>query len=1644
MNLNNILTAADTTAAEVDGQGIFAKATDFLTKGVPSAAVSGLVSLANTGIFYKNKIVGGDTEELDTAAILDQGSASMGQYYRDNQQALDTLGFVAASFIPGSMAVAGVRAAQAGRAAGAFRYSGMVPAVQQEKALRAGLTAIAEKGPSVFESINASKRAALAWGFADNVLQAAAFETAAAVTLYRSPTLKDESFGDIAWDVAKSSLFGGAIGGAIEGIMVNGIFKNAARVVDGKLRQVDTITSLKNLGMGVGDESFTVIDSVLDLTRRQYDATVPFKYRVNGREQSIDLNVNPLMTKTAQVTQEKALEMVQGRLANISADPSVGRVLAANLMKKAEEGLAAGLPTDQIRAEMGDLLWGLKRVDGVGSDDINFAADVFYVLPGRHVGTREGLEAALTTTKPGKTAQAYVMRGRWEDAKMGTLGQGTVPADLREAWKAGYDSVLDPSTGRIEFNPVSEIFKKINPKTQQDAVMRVYNPRMHTAYDDAVPYIADIATQNSALEHFPAGVKAGKKAFTFSTTKSIAPTDVVEATARHYWAEHEVKSLAGVEIQWNDFALLNKLREMPWLADESTMIRKADGTTMKVQGATNLPHWIMQQKVEAFNAMEKGIDHRIASGILGVEPQWVELVSKTGGDLTAMAKEMPLSFRPLASFGERENLILSYDKASMDVGPAFEDGMLAYRNRVKHQTEKLNDAVRSIVPKEIADTMPEFAGVSAKQAESSGAGPGLASFSNADYNDPLRAYLQSLGQWMQNAGTTMRSQSLDALQPFAAKILTNPTPELGKIVSLYRADADGLALYEGRVVDLAFAKAVKGLSPEEVAQRGIKPKTDIPLGEDARNFLQTFASQHSEYVQKMEVLRAAQGLPKRFDPDRLYLPPIDTRKTPYFALVKEPEGRAFSSGEVSMVTARDPEQLRQLIADIKQNHPHLEIHLKGDTEAYYKAKAQYDFQSGLNNPDIDSTLKKSGVLRDFAPVMEPTAVIDQFVDFIGKRDSQFLRNVVSAKNAQLFSELDWLSVQNTKLAESKMGYIGRMTGKTIEDPFGDYKRLALGISKKSEYPIWHQANDFVDMLGTRAYQIAERTFGKAKAGQLSWEDANKELESVGLTGPFRGEADYFNAQLKGSGNLFRTAVAKANSLLATVGLRLDAANAAVNILSSPIMQAAEVSAIRNSLKGDAQLLGKFDEMRQVLSPDGKLAMPTIGKLWAGATSSFFGPSKEALLKRYTDIGVVKGDMQLFHAMIEDLSLLPTLKDAGAFAKAVDAATEKGAKWTGNNFAEQFTRFVSADMMRQLTEPVVAAGKMSTKEQDAFIRIFVNRTQGNYVASQRPILFQGTVGAAVSLFQTYSFNLYQQLFRHIENRDLRTIAVMGGLQSGLFGLNGLPMFDAINTHLIGMASINEGHRDAYSTVVNLTGKQMGDWALYGSLSAFPLFGDGWPGLYTRGDLNPRHLTILPTSLADVPAVSVGTRMLQAIQGFGESVSAGSGLGSAMLGAMEHNGLSRPLAGLATVMQGEATTSKGSLIAAHSDFWSVATATRIAGARPMDEAVALNTKFRLEAYKAYDRERIEALGTAVKKKLRAGDATEEDFLNFAAEYAARGGRVESYNAAMKRWMKEANQSTVNTLMSAHKTVYGQRLMEVMGGDPLPDYANQPAKE
>jgi hypothetical protein len=1336
--------------------------------------------------------------------------------------------------------------------------------------------------------------------------------------------------------------------------------------------------------------------------------------------------------------------------------------VAPKLLSIVQDGKKAGKSDSDIRMELGNLLFNLEKMEGLAAQEIDFAADVVYLIPGGKINSVGDIPAALTTTKVADTAQGYRIVGDLAEAKMAAIGIDVQSA--KEAWLAGYDMLLKPS-GEMAINPASTIFKSVNK--ENDSLLRmVFNTRSGTTGDSALAAIADMAHGTTPLKSTPSGVVSGNLTYQISRDSFKAGMSSTEVTARHYWAATQVKTLHNTTIDGRDFSLLDLLLAKPQLADENTWIKLGDGNKINfLDVQTDYANWLKNQKVaaavEMFTPAEEAIkdavkaaevarkkeliDSRLVAYRLNVDHDWLEKATQVNFDSAQLLQDGV--FRKLESYAARDNVVFAYDRKAYDEmmkpGRDFLSPLIDYKTRVTIGVQKAQEASASVLKGDYA-LLPDYrAEELAGGADQTGAGAGFVSFANAAYGDKMRVWAQDSGKAVNLITQKRANETLTRLQPYAAEILSDGklAAELGAVTNKVRTTAEPLALFEGKLVDMRSLKDyLRELEKGGAGQPDtVGFKVSVEMNPKVYAFLSEHHNIHKEQLAARTELANAQGLKVHFDSNQLYLPPVDTKRFPFIAFVRAKEGKMFNDSESVMISAKSANELESKILAIRESHPELDVFTKKDTEQYFKAKGDYEYSRALNEPSLDPFLKKEGKLGDVQPVMDGKAVLEDYIEYHQRRSRLITQEAVQVNYAQTFAELEWLSSKNRAVRESKLGYIGSLLGKSTVDPFGDYMNTALDISKRSEFQLWHQMNEFVDGAGTRGYEIMEKGFAQARAGQIDFEEANRIIERVGAGLPYKTQQEFLLAQSGNNRNVIKQAIAKGNSLLATITLRLDAANALVNTISSPIMLGSEVSSIRNSIKNHPELVGKLAELMSVKDPASGAAIPSTTKLIGRAVQNFWGKENKALMGRYKDIGAIKDITSQYHEMMADMSLVPDLVP-GKWAKRIDDWTEKGSLFTGNNFAEDFTRFVGADVMRQITHPLVEAGKMSVKEQNAMISIFVNRVQGNYISSQRPILFQGTLGAAIGLFQTYQFNMFQQLFRHIGDRNTKTIAVLAGMQGATFGLSGMPFVEAVNTHLIGNASINEGHRDIYSTIA-AANKEAGDWLMYGTPSAFPLFSDKAPALYTRGDLNPRHITIVPTSPTEVPLYEAGSRVVSTLINTGKNIMNGADLGPALLNGLEHNGVSRPLAGIAQIMQGFSTTSKGSIISSSSDFSAIATASRIAGAKPMDEAVAMNHRFRQRAYQAADQERTEQLGQVVKQKIRSGTLESEDITEFAAKYAASGGRIEGYSGALQRWFKSAKQSEVNKLMEAHRSPYGKRMLEVMGGEPLEDMMNTP---
>lgn len=1412
------------------------------------------------------------------------------------------------------------------------------------------------------------------------------------------------------------------------------------------------------------------------------------------RKTMVNLDISKVLETTLSGAQKKAMTSLEGAVADLAVDPTVRPILASKVIGDLTSMRAAGMAPELVRERMGDWLFELKKVRAA-TDEVKYGPeDLWYFrekfTPEEIAGfkTTEDYSRASVSQSPfpeNAYKNPYVFVGTVEQrqqafANAGVIGhpdmEGGYPT-LTAAWKDGKD-VAFMADGTIRVNDNSKLWQRL----KQDPVKnpnQFINTRTGAFTSDAVLTAADKLAPKSVMSFTPTGVRLPQRdapEIFLRMEKFDEKGSTEYFTARHAWASQLSDQQLPTTVRVDDFSLLDRFRSVQGESLENTKLLRPDGTEMGKLSDFSLNDVIRNSKLSEAQRLfseageaGKVVDFREVAYRLNTDAKWLEETvamrfknAMAGGEVLSAGSSPGLSL-PLDIYTRRENLVAEYARpqqfsaqdtifpemswqekknrilnGAYNNGGTFVTGEVAWGGRVRAAQQVNRNAAGAVLGGEKASQLLDLAQDASKLANDLGSGSSSFGSSNANYGDLLPLWAQDTGKkahlWVQQE----QAKVMDQFGPVALALKTDrqAAAEVGVLTNMLRG-TDEKYVWAGE--KQWMLRELQGLSGEKltaaletVNATGRKAYVDLQSDVAAR-FFRTHTDINADRVDRRRVLNNARGVTSNFDGNTVYAPPIDTTYFQHFAFVRPVDKKAFGTSEVTMVFGRDAAELSRRVAAI--DHNQFDVISKRGTEEWFKAKDLYDFSRVINEPQINSALKRSGALTNVFPEVRAENIAEDYIRWHQNQSGRLIRDAIETHYAQQFAEIKGLGRDYSDLATSRFAGSGK-TSTEITNPYDDYLKTALDISKRSEYQFLHQANEFVDALGVRAYRTLSTFFDQGKKGLIPWTEVNAIAEKHGIKGMYENSDQYFLSNVPRDRNLIKEGITKANMLLANTILRLDFFNSALNVISTPLLASTELASLRTALKNDPASLGKLGEALSIAVPGGNgLRVPSTAGLIAKAIANFFGPEKQALLARYKANGDVRETLDQFHSMLDSLSMRSDYK---VFSDGVTKAFETGAKFTGNNLAEEMTRFISADIMRQLTEPAVQAGKLSLKEQNAFISVYTNRVQGNYISSQRPIVFQGVLGSAVSLFQTYSFNLMQQLLRHVGNKDKRAVATMFGMQAGLFGLNGTPFFEAVNTHLIGNAAVNQGHHDAYSVAPALFGKEVGDWMMYGTASAFPLFSNNAPALYTRGDINPRHMTILPINPLDIPAVSASIKVASNIADMGKKMLGGADLGPTLLQGLEHNGVNRPLAGLAQVMAGQATTSKGGLISAANDFSAISTAARVLGSRPMDEAVAVNNLYRMKAYEVADRERIEFLGEKVKTYLGRNQFPPDDVMDgFMKDYAKSGGRLENFQASLQRWSKDANQSVVEKMRGKLQSSYGQRLSEIMGGTPLPDY-------
>ena len=1544
-------------------------------KFIVTAAVSGANSFYTTGVAVGN-FFGLDAKAKDTADVLASLDSDLGAYYQENREYADLAGFMISSLVPGIGGVkllnAGQRslkaAVESGRIGGNLsKATGLLIPKAEEYAAKAA--AEIAQSSATFSWMNANTLNAIRAGVGQAALESAAFETAVAATMFKSPVLDEADGWDIAKNIATGTVVGGAIGGVFSAAKTYGTIKALIKKADEAEKPFTHITELP--GASPADRIIQAFDDLDIMPSAPVEGEFASKFsRLRGNKED-KLN-NNIRTAVHEMTVGKDTE-----IANQLADAIKGldsRQIASNFLYADELGRLS----QKLKVEK-ELSAAEKKLIKSGAADI-----------------------------------------------MNTSGAATIPK------KVGYIKLLGDDIGKVYFDA---------PK-----VLTLADTLANEA--EVIAYAKNAGFKEKAL------------------WSALETRNHLEAEARYIWADKFAKVSDGMVIHEHDIPLLEKAVAAKL---SRVTVKTSDGYEYAITSADDLLKHVQVSKQEvAWNLLKgkqagTGISTEEIAKITNTKLSYLE--GELKGSLEdslfarqAFQRDYTQSMVDKGLWSQSKGMIDTSVKPSwmkmsyridelQDANGMLLEGMAA----IKAKAKLYQQAVDNVFAKYATDIDARFYHPDESlilKANRFGAGPGLFSFANGNYHS-LESWAEQIGGATAALRKSIKDATSERLQVSAYKLANNQAAaiEFETINQTIASSSEKYVLNDAG--DALLPRSLKRYH-EEIAKgnkNAVPPKLqeNAPLeikikNPETREAISVHIEVNGKRITGYKELRAVQGAEDSKDAATFYPIRPNPKDYPHFAFVVDPS--VTGAGHVKMIHAAAPKELEAMIEKVPSK---FKVITKGQSEEFHQALGDYQYERTLHENYIDSELKSQGINSQFFVKTDPQKITQDWVESHLRSDDVFARELVNAKFEKEFGELRALGETYTNVAGSKYGGSYRYAENVTKNPYLNYVKTALDISQLNEHPLLIGFNTLLDGAFSKAMNVVSTAFSQVK-GSSDLDQVNALLKQYGVKSAYYDTATELLANHSAPKGELVKFVRGVNSILSTLTLRLDPLNSINNAVGATVLLGAETkSLLRAIAAGNPEVAGELATAFKLKIPGTEEAIRSPSKLIGNSMKRFFSPESEELLKQYKANGWVTDLTSQYKSMLDDITLSGK-ETASILSQKLNAALDKGKrladmgeKATGNKLAEEFNRFVAADVMKQISDFGVKAGVITQKEQLSYINTFVNRTQGNILASQRPLMFQGAIGQAVGLFQTYQFNLMQQLFRHVSEGSVKDAAIMMGLQGTIYGMNGLPAFNFMNTHIIGTASGNPEHTDAYTATYGIAGKEVGDWLLYGVPSNLLR-----TNLYTRGDINPRQVTIIPTNPADIPLVNATVKTYENIKNVLAKIGAGSNVWETILQGIEHNGLSRPLAGLAQTAQAftngdykaYSTSSKGNILGAN-DLLSLATISRLAGGKPFDEAIVNDATYRITAYQAADRAKKETLTEALKSTVIGGhEPTQDQVESFAEQYAKLGGKQGEFNKWMLKQIKEANTSQANKIMQHLNSPYSQNMQRIMGGRAVED--------
>lgn len=1672
---------------------------NFATKAVPLTGIAALNSYANTAISIGN-MFNSDSEQMDKVTVHDWvGDGDLNDYYNKHSAGIEAAGFVVGSLVPGMAGIKALKLAQMGETTGAVgRALGFFKNIKAQVVLDAEAD-IAAGPASLYGSLRASKITGLLAGGGDQFLQGIAFEAGSLAAQHGNPIVEQMSKGDIAQDMLMGGLINGVVGGAIDGIQMLYGFK---KLEIGKSIETTGAESAvrfdpdnkKYLG---GDRVAALVNSVRDIINigktgtygAQRSAASLTKLWNDARDtivkiapdgdnavgmDFIDNVVKPLVDKGDSATATNSLaglselQRIVGEAGDAAGDPGVlyvTRGLDKSTGSFTFNDIMKNIPDPRAKVNIPYKL----RDPNSGPPSIASFAD-HESWDGVDYPLYKNAEAAFADDHDifiNKDLEAIVNRG-----PKSKLVQATIPGLSRGVTQEEYKAIT--TTGRLPdgskplLSGTPKYGESFEPGTINANKPLIINLKTGNVTETAVPVTGDYGNVRIDTKGVTFGIGKQEQRISHSLSNPLTEdTSTIEANSRYVWANsedgyrigngdtiatHDIPVLErlykeGVAFKggWEEFASYLEKRGVS--IDGMDMPTSADEMLSHIQSQKNLllsdihaanPNMSAEEAALRANVPQDYIDPMVAREAAGdpakliVDPATHETTNHVRAwyDIGNIAQNDGLIAQGMLNVAYRAQLIADAGDTTLAALPGVKD-------------------IDDFKIRRADDGGNPVGGSGSTTSNVGGAGPSFFGAARAAYGS-LAEQTERIGRYINQWVTKRDGEVANILTAPANALKANPAAaaEASAYGDMLRStghkymelpadlaakhfpdlpEGSSVRVLQGSIgIDKSSDTAVPVWN-EKFNPDGLKTNTSYTLGKEATDWWNAHRDLNDVNVLARNRLNAANGLTKKLEVGTDYAPKIDTTKYAHFAMIKPKAGTPFNDNGVSTIVARDAASLQEQVNKLGEDY---DIFYKDDLAQHHMVLGDYKYDRNFNQSTLNSDLARRGVISNPYPSTSADTLINDFLEHHTAQNRGLIRDHVETANGQFMAEMKARSTQYMDARTSILGGSGtesKINSWVNDDPYNKYLQTMLNISPKENYRPWAYAQDMLEQFGDTAFDTVRKAFGAAQAGVLPLEEAGKVWGKFGISTGYKEAADMYAsaANLPPPSRIVSKFITSANGIMGALVIKIDAFQQALHAITSPMQAMVEAN---SSLRELAQVTipGTEKTMPSWMS----LAHKSIGDMFDKDYMTEWGPMIDKVnAGRGLDTELVR---QAIDAIALPKGVLSEIESSSMLTKGMDLAT----KLSGMQHVERFTNTYSALIGIRAME---AAGKTGQELEDGVVS-FVNRVKANVVAQQRPVAFQGPLGSAIGLFQTYQFNVLQRLFKNVAEGDTKSLALFAGLQGSLFGLQSLPGFKFMN-EAIGNLSGNPTHKDITSMGGQVFGDQLNKWILYGGVSNVLN-----ASMYTRGDSNPRNLTLIPLNPLEWPAISGGIRLASSIWDMSKKIAEGGNIGSSLLSGLEHNGLSRPLQGLAQLAQGYSTTTPGKLISkvypdnisGLNDLYQAGIFSRLAGSRPVDEAVIIEDMYRSNLYKAKDTARIESLGESVRSTMLGGQTpTPDQVSNFAREYANSGGRIDQFTKKMVTWSNESRVSVANEAFKHLSDPRAQRHIQVMGGVPLPDF-------